>query len=92
MFGNADGTDWLYMIVGTFAAMITGVSLPIFNVLMGRMLNNLNESPDSFQGAVAKICIIFVILSGVTMTSGFFQVGRLLLDFVLVVSMSIFCF
>jgi hypothetical protein len=81
MFSNADGLDCFYMSVGTVGALITGISIPIFNVLMGRMLNNLNESPDSFQAAVAKICIIFVILAGITLASGFFQVCSTLTTF-----------
>ncbi len=74
MFANATGIDYLYMSVGTFGALVSGISIPIFNVLMGRMLNNLNDSPNSFQDAVAKICIIFVILAGITLCSGFLQV------------------
>eukprot|EP01034_Spumella_vulgaris_P034639 gene34639-42727_t len=38
------------------------------------MLNTLNDSPDSFEKAIAKICIIFVILAAINLFSGFLQV------------------
>jgi hypothetical protein len=38
------------------------------------MLNKLNDSPDSFEKAIAKICIIFVILAAINLFSGFLQV------------------
>jgi hypothetical protein len=62
--------------LGTFGALVTGISLPIFNVLMGEMLNKLNDSPDSFEKSVAKLCIIFVILAVINVVSGFLQVSR----------------
>ena len=74
MLINADGKDYFYMGLGTFGALVTGISLPIFNVLMGEMLDTLNDSPDSFEKAIAKICIIFVILAAINVFSGFLQV------------------
>jgi hypothetical protein len=40
------------------------------------MLDTLNDSPDSFEKAIAKICIIFVILAAINVFSGFLQVYR----------------
>ncbi len=74
MLSNADGTDYFFMGLGTFGALVTGISLPIFNVMLGKMLNELNDSPYSFENAIAKICIIFVILAAINLFSGFLQV------------------
>jgi hypothetical protein len=75
MYNNAEGIDYLYMFLGSLGAMVTGISFPIFSVLMGQMLDNLNDSPNSFSDAVAKICIIFCILAGINIFAGFFQVS-----------------
>ncbi len=75
MYNNAEGIDYLYMFLGSVGAMVTGVSFPIFSVLMGRMLDTVNGSPNSFSDAVAKICIIFCILAGINIFAGFFQVS-----------------
>ena len=38
MFSNADACDYVHMTLGTLGGIATGLSLPLFNVLFGRML------------------------------------------------------
>ena len=43
IFSNATTLDYLYMVTGSFGSIITGLSLPVMNVLFGRILDSLNE-------------------------------------------------
>ena len=45
MLSTADDSDKLNMILGTFGGVITGMSLPFFNVIFGRILDQLNKNP-----------------------------------------------
>ena len=50
LFSQADSLDVTYMVLGTVGSMVTGVSLPIFNVLFGQMLDSLNKKGvDGYQ-------------------------------------------
>jgi hypothetical protein len=62
------------MFLGTLGGLVTGLSLPAFNVLFGEMLDTLNDSPDSFSKGIASLCIAFVIIAIINLFSGFFQV------------------
>jgi hypothetical protein len=57
LFSCAEPIDVLYMVLGTFGGLITGVSLPVFNVLFGQMLDALNSGPDSFTD-VSTVVIV----------------------------------
>lgn len=78
MFSNADWTDVFYMIWGTLGGVLTGLSLPAFNVLFGEMLDTLNSSSGSFSQNVADLCISFVVIAVINLFSGFLQVSRFL--------------
>ncbi len=65
------------MFLGTLGGVVTGVSLPAFNVLFGEMLDTLNGSKSSFSSGIANLCIAFVIIAVINLFSGFFQVGTL---------------
>jgi ABC-type multidrug transport system fused ATPase/permease subunit len=72
-FANADSLDISCMIVGTFAALLTGASLPAFVILLGQMYDDLNNG-SSIEKAVNETCIIFVVVGGINLVSGFVQV------------------
>ncbi len=74
MFSNADSLDYFYMFLGTLGGIVTGVSVPAFEILFGLMLDSLNDDPDAFQKSIATLCIAFVIISVINIFSGFFQV------------------
>lgn len=46
MLDNAEPYDILLMCLGTFGGLITGASIPIFNVLFGQILDELNDNPS----------------------------------------------
>jgi ABC-type multidrug transport system fused ATPase/permease subunit len=62
------------MTLGTLGGFATGCSLPIFNVLFGKMLDNLNDSGNNFSAAINDLCLIFVYISIGSLISGFVQV------------------
>lgn len=74
LFMLADSTDILYMSLGTFGAVVTGLCIPTFNILFGRIINTVNSDPSSFQDTVNQLCTILVVVSGINLFSGFFQV------------------
>ncbi len=64
------------MSLGLLGGIVTGLSLPAFNVLFGVMLDTLNESPDGFADGIADLCISFVVIAVINLFSGFFQVSK----------------
>jgi len=74
LFSNATMLDYVYMVVGIIGGLITGLSLPFFNVLFGRVLDALNGGTDSIVQQVNVICIAFVCVAVVNFASGFCQV------------------
>lgn len=75
LFSQADGLDITYMVLGSIGSAITGVSLPIFNILFGQMLDALNKKGvDGYQDAVNQVCISFVVVACANVLSGVMQV------------------
>jgi ATP-binding cassette subfamily B (MDR/TAP) protein 1 len=75
LFSTADSFDYLLMLVGSFGACITGLSMPFFNVLFGDMVDTLNTDADAFANEVERIAMSFVIVAGVQIVSCTLQVG-----------------
>ena len=48
-----------------------GVSLPIFNVLFGQMLDKLNSPGASFQSVVNELCLVFVYIGIANVFTGY---------------------
>lgn len=48
LFSAAEPIDILFMTLGVIGGIITGLSLPFFNVLFGRILDKLNQNPSKF--------------------------------------------
>jgi hypothetical protein len=63
------------MFFGTLGGIVTGASIPLFNVLFGKMLDNLNDGdPNSFQKGVNDLALIFVYVAIANIFSGLLQV------------------
>lgn len=62
------------MFLGTFGAIITGVSIPLFNVLFGEIIDSLNDDPNGFTDEINKLCIAFLVIAMANLFTGFFQV------------------
>jgi ATP-binding cassette, subfamily B (MDR/TAP), member 1 len=77
LFMNATPYDYLLMSVGTLGGIVTGVSIPVFNVLFGKILDKLNGDPHSFANAISQLCIDFVVVACANLLSGYLQVGFL---------------
>ena len=45
------------MTLGVIGALLTGISIPFFNVLFGKMLDALNTEPNSFQERIKGIAV-----------------------------------
>lgn len=68
--------DVLYMIVGGIAAIITGVSIPLFNVLFGEIMDELNgDGTEKLGPSVNKIAILFAYFAVINFITGILQVG-----------------
>ena len=75
LFSQAETIDIVYMVLGSIGSMITGVSLPIFNILFGQMLDSLNKKGvGGYQDAVNQVCISFVIVAAANVVAGAMQV------------------
>jgi len=75
LFSQAEPIDILYMVLGSVGSMVTGVSLPIFNILFGQMLDSLNKKGvGGYQDAVNQVCISFVIVAAANVVAGAMQV------------------
>ena len=75
LFQYAELKDYLSMFVGSIGGIVTGLSLPAFNVLFGRMLDELNDDPNSFSQRIEEISRIFLYLAIANLFSGVMQVG-----------------
>mmetsp|Transcript_6665 Transcript_6665/g.5977 ORF Transcript_6665/g.5977 Transcript_6665/m.5977 type:complete len:442 (-) Transcript_6665:288-1613(-) len=74
LFGTADGYDIFLMIIGTIGGIITGICLPVFCILFGRILDSLNKEKSDIGPTVDSICITFVLVGVVNIFSGLMQV------------------
>jgi ATP-binding cassette subfamily B (MDR/TAP) protein 1 len=74
VFGMAEPYDIFLMVMGTAGGLGTGTAMPVFNVLFGKMLDNLNGSGTSFQDQINKLCIIFIYIAVASLLAGFLQV------------------
>lgn len=75
LFSNATAFDYLLMFTGSLGAIVTGVSIPLFNVLFGRILDALNNDPNAFDKAISKLCISFVVIAIANFFTGLLQVS-----------------
>ena len=73
LFSEADVLDYCLMTLGTIGAVGTGAALPIFCILFGQILDNLNKGGD-LQEAVDRILILFIILAAGNLVVSFVQV------------------
>ena len=55
LFSGLEAIDVVYIFLGTLGALVTGASIPFFNVLFGRMLDALNGTTTSFTEQVIHI-------------------------------------
>ena len=71
---GAESTDYVYMMIGTLGSIVTGASIPLIEVLFGRMLDELNTDPTSFEDGIKKIALYFVYVAAANIPSGIVQV------------------
>jgi hypothetical protein len=76
LFSTSEPLDVLFMVVGTISAIVTGVSIPFFNILFGRILDQLNGNTSSaqYQEKINTIVYAFVAVAGINLFTGYFQV------------------
>jgi len=68
----ADSTDKFYMLLGLLGSLVTGLCIPAFNILFGRIINALNSNPNSFNLTINTLCEVFCGVAAVNLFSGFF--------------------
>ncbi|KAK9667820.1 hypothetical protein RND81_13G012900 [Saponaria officinalis] len=78
LFSYANTCDYFLMFVGSIGAIIHGVSIPVFFIFFGKMINIIGEAylfPREASHEVAKYSMDFVYLSVVIMFSSWVEVG-----------------
>ncbi|CAK4986137.1 unnamed protein product [Aphanomyces euteiches] len=82
LFQFADTTDRILMGIGTLAAMATGVSMPIQNILLGDVVKAFyptrggeNDIGPDFQRNINRILYQFLIVAVAILISGFLQIA-----------------
>lgn len=77
MFSMAETSDVTLMVFGSIGAIVTGMSIPMSNVLFGRILDALNKNPgdqNAFSEGINVICVAFVVLGAINIVTGIVQV------------------
>jgi ATP-binding cassette subfamily B (MDR/TAP) protein 1 len=60
--------------VGTVSALLTGASIPSFNILFGRMLDKINGDQSKFDETINLTAIILAAVGGLALLVGTLQV------------------
>ena len=71
---SATHFETVLSVFGVIGACMTGMSLPYFNIIFGRMIDAVNKNPDSFADEVAALVYNFIALAGFSVFSGLMQV------------------
>ena len=58
LFRRADSADVTFMIIGSLGAAITGVSIPLFNVLFGKILDALNAGNNLINSLLLTYLLV----------------------------------
>jgi ATP-binding cassette subfamily B (MDR/TAP) protein 1 len=73
LFSQADWQDYVMMIIGSCASMVTGASLPFVNFLFGDILDSLSGDPNGFTDAIKGLVFQFLWVSLANMVSSTVQ-------------------
>lgn len=58
LFSFADGLDILLMSVGTVAAIVSGLSLPLMTLIFGQIINSFGDANSSdVVHVISKVCM-----------------------------------
>jgi hypothetical protein len=66
--------DVVLMFFGFIAAMVTGASIPAFNVLMGQLINEINDQSSGFGSSISVLVYALLSLALINLCSGTIQV------------------
>ena len=65
LFRFADTVDYVVLFVGSLCAIVNGVTLPAFAILMGTLFDKVNEI-SGFMDAVSDLAIAFISVGGIS--------------------------
>lgn len=74
LFSALNWRDKLYIVVGTISALVTGASIPSFNILFGRMLDKINGDQSKFDETINLTAIILAAVGGLALLVGALQI------------------
>jgi ATP-binding cassette subfamily B (MDR/TAP) protein 1 len=75
LLSAADTTDKILMALGTVGAACFGASFPLFHVLIGNVINEVDDGNFSnLQKRVNELCLIYVYIGIASTLGGFLQV------------------
>ncbi|KAI3944321.1 hypothetical protein MKW92_005790 [Papaver armeniacum] len=76
LFAFADSKDVILMVVGTIAAIVNGVAMPLMTVLLGDLIDSFGQSDNkNTVRVVSKVALNFVYLGIGAGVASFFQVA-----------------
>jgi ABC-type multidrug transport system fused ATPase/permease subunit len=70
LFRFATGFDYFLIFLGTLASLCNGFLLPLSSLLMGEVLNHMQ---DDFQSVINDICFLFTSMGIISLVAGSFQ-------------------
>lgn len=86
IFSGALWVDYVLMLVGTIGAFVSGITIPVINILFGRVFDALNAERisiingshvniyDTMTQMVTELCKALVVLGCISFASGFIQI------------------
>ncbi|KAI3832045.1 hypothetical protein MKW92_050144 [Papaver armeniacum] len=76
LFAFADSKDVILIVVGTIAAIVNGVAMPLMTVLLGDLIDSFGQSDNkNTVRVVSKVALNFVYLGIGSGVASFFQVA-----------------
>ncbi|CAH9092477.1 unnamed protein product [Cuscuta epithymum] len=78
LFCFADRYDWMLMGLGSLGAVVHGVSMPVFFLLFGQMVNGFGKNQTDFYSMtheVSKYALYFVYLGLIVCASSYAEIG-----------------
>lgn len=77
--------DVILMFFGFIAAIITGASIPTFNVLMGQLINEINDENTGFGSSITLLIHALLALAFINLCSGTIQVNIICLSLFIII-------
>jgi ATP-binding cassette subfamily B (MDR/TAP) protein 1 len=62
LYRYADSVDVVLVVIGLLGGILQGVTMPLFSLLFGDLLDSFNLEEDSFEKSVRELCLYLCLL------------------------------